>query len=80
MHIGHEITSDIYFEFLKNIMVFKAVDLFKPSIQRNHNIFNNDIVVAIDGKDVDLNLLRHNEVGSKCLNFRFFYLRRSTLK
>lgn len=55
-----------------------AKDLFDPSMMKVHKIQPEDVVVAIDGKDIDLKLLNHNEIGSEHHDFRFFYLRRNS--
>lgn len=54
-----------------------AKDIFDAPLMKAHKVQPEDCVVAIDGKDVDLKLLNHNEVGSDHNDFRFFYLRRN---
>jgi hypothetical protein len=59
-------------------MDIKASDAFDISFMKNHKVNPDDMLVVIDGKDIDLTLLNHNEVGSAHHDFRFFYLRRSS--
>jgi len=61
-------------------MTKPASSFFDAVFIRAHKINPKDLVVAINGCDINLELLNHRELGSMCKQFRFYYLRRAGKK